>query len=42
MAGNIEMDLKETVWQVVGWIDPTQEREKGQAIANTVAKLWVT
>jgi len=41
MGGNTEMDLKETGWQVVCWIDPTKEREKGQAIANTVRNFWV-
>jgi hypothetical protein len=41
MGRNIEMDLKETGWQVVGWIDRIEEREKWQAITNTVTELWV-
>ena len=35
------MNLKQTGWQVVGWINRIEEREKGQAIANTVTKFWV-
>jgi hypothetical protein len=41
MGGNTEMDLTETGWQVVDWIDLTQEREKGQTTANTVTNIWV-
>jgi len=41
MGGNTEMDLKGTGWQVVCWIDLTKEREKGQAVANTVTNFWV-
>jgi len=38
MGENIEMDLKETEWQDVGWIGLTKDREKGQGIAKTVTK----
>jgi hypothetical protein len=41
MGGNTEMDLNETGWQLVGWIDLTQKREKEQALANTATNFWV-
>jgi hypothetical protein len=32
----IEMDLRETVWDGIDWIDVTQEKEQWRALVNTV------
>ena len=35
------MELKETGWMGVEWIDLAQDRDKCWAVANTVMKLQV-
>jgi hypothetical protein len=38
---NIKMDLAETGWEGVEWINLAQVRVKKQAVINTVMNLWV-
>jgi hypothetical protein len=38
---NIKMDLKHTRWEGVDWIDLAQDRDKWQAVVNTVMNLRV-
>jgi hypothetical protein len=38
---NIEMNLRETGWDGVDWIDTAQKREKWRALVNTVLNLRV-
>jgi hypothetical protein len=33
---NIEMDLRETGWDVVDWIDMAQDTDQWRALVNTV------
>jgi hypothetical protein len=40
-VGNIEMDLRETAWNGMDWIDLAQDRDQWQALVNTVMNLWV-
>jgi hypothetical protein len=35
---NIEMDLKETEWEVLDWISVTQDGDKWRAVVNTGTK----
>ena len=35
------MDLKEIKWEGKNWIELTQDRDKGQALANMVMNLQV-
>jgi hypothetical protein len=35
------MDLRETGWIVVSWIDLVQDRDQWRALVNTVMKLRV-
>jgi len=39
---NIEMDLRVTVLEVVGWIYLVQHRDQWWALVKTVMKLWVS
>jgi hypothetical protein len=34
-------DFIETGWDVVGWINVTQDRDQWWALVNTVMNLWV-
>jgi hypothetical protein len=38
---NIRMDLGETGWGGVDWIDLAQDRDQWRALVNTVKNLWV-
>jgi hypothetical protein len=38
---NIKMDLRETGWVGVDWIDLAQVREQWRALVNMVMNLWV-
>jgi hypothetical protein len=38
---NIKMDLRETGWDGMDWIDLAQERDRWRALVNTVMNLWV-
>jgi hypothetical protein len=38
---NIKMDLRETGWDGMDWIDLAQDREQWRALVNTVMNLWV-
>jgi hypothetical protein len=38
---NIKMNLKETGWDGVDWIDVAQDRDQWRALVNTVLNLWV-
>jgi hypothetical protein len=39
--GNINMDLRETRWDGIDWIDLAQDRDQWMALVNTVMKLRV-
>jgi hypothetical protein len=41
MEDNIRMDLRETGWEGVDWIHLAQERDKWQALVNTVTNLRI-
>jgi hypothetical protein len=38
---NIKMDLRETGWDGMDWIDLTQDRDQWRALVNTVMNLRV-
>jgi hypothetical protein len=38
---NIKMDLRETGWDGVDWIDLAQDRDNWRSLMNTVMNLWV-
>jgi hypothetical protein len=38
---NIKMDLRETGWDGVDWIDLAQDRDQWRALVNTVMNLRV-
>jgi hypothetical protein len=40
-ADNIKMDLTDTGWSDMDWIDLTQDRDQRRALVNTVIKLRV-
>jgi hypothetical protein len=35
------MDLRETRWSGMDWIDLSQNRDRWKSLLNTVMKLWV-
>jgi hypothetical protein len=37
----IRMDLREIGWGSVEWIQLAQDRDRWQALVNTVTKLWI-
>jgi hypothetical protein len=37
----IRMDLREICWGSVDWIQLAQDRDRWQALVNTVMSLWV-
>jgi hypothetical protein len=37
----IRMDLKEIGWRSADWIQLAQDRDRWQALVNTVINLWV-
>jgi hypothetical protein len=38
---NIRIDLRETGWGGIDWIDLAQDRDQWRALVNTVMNLWV-
>jgi hypothetical protein len=38
---NIKMDLRETGWDDMDWIDLAQGRDQWRALVNTVIKLMI-
>jgi hypothetical protein len=38
---NIKMDLRETEWGGMGWIDLAQDRDQWRVLVNTVMNLQV-
>jgi hypothetical protein len=38
---NIKMDLRETGWDGINWIDLTQDRDQWNSLVNTVMNLRV-
>jgi hypothetical protein len=38
---NIKMDLRETGWDGMDWIDLAQDRDQWRALVNKVMNLWV-
>jgi hypothetical protein len=38
---NIKMDLRETGFDGMDWIDLAQDRDQWRALVNTVMNLWV-
>jgi hypothetical protein len=38
---NIKVDLRETEWGGIDWIDVAQDMDDWRALVNTVMKLWV-
>jgi hypothetical protein len=40
-VNNIKMDLKETGWDGMNWIDLAQDRDQWRAFVNTVMNLRV-
>jgi hypothetical protein len=41
MEDNIQMELKETVWQGVYWISLAQDTDRWGALVNTVMEFHV-
>jgi hypothetical protein len=39
---NIKMDLRETGWDGMDWIDLTQDKDQWRALVNTVMNLLVS
>jgi hypothetical protein len=39
---NIKMDLRETGWGGMNWIDPAQDRDQCRAVVNMVMNLQVS
>jgi hypothetical protein len=39
---NIKMDLGETGWDGVDWIELAQDRDHWRALVNTIMNLWVS
>jgi hypothetical protein len=37
---NIKMDLRETGWGGMNWIDLAQDRDQWRALVNMVMNLW--
>jgi hypothetical protein len=38
---NIKMDLRETGWGGMDWIELAQDRDQWGALVNTIMNLWV-
>jgi hypothetical protein len=38
---NIEMDLRETGWDGMDWIDLAQDKDQWTNLVNMVMNLWV-
>jgi hypothetical protein len=38
---NIKMDLRETGWNHLDWIELAQDRDQWRALVKTVMNLWV-
>jgi hypothetical protein len=41
LVDNIKMDLRETGWDAMDWIDLAQDRDQWRALVNMVMNLWV-
>jgi hypothetical protein len=39
---NAKMDLKEIVWAGVDWVGMAQDRDKGQAVLDTVMNIRIS
>jgi hypothetical protein len=39
--GNIKVDLRETEWGGVDWIDLAEDRGQWRALVNTAMNIWV-
>jgi hypothetical protein len=39
LEDNIRMDLKEIVWEVVGWIHLVRDRDKWRLLVNTLVNF---
>jgi hypothetical protein len=39
-VGNIKIDLRETGWGGMSWIDLAQTRDQWRALVNMVMNLW--
>jgi hypothetical protein len=40
-AANIKLDLRETGWDGMDWIDMAQNRDQWRALVNTLLNLWI-
>jgi hypothetical protein len=40
-VGDIKLDLKETGWGDMGWIDLAEDRDQWRALVNMVMNFWV-
>ena len=38
---NVEIDLREVGWRGVDWTDLARDRDRWQALVNTVMNVWV-
>jgi hypothetical protein len=38
---NIKMDLRETGWDDMDWINVSQDRDQWRTVVNMVMNLWV-
>jgi hypothetical protein len=41
LEDNIKIDLRETEWDGMDWIDPAEDRDEWRALVNTVMNLLV-
>jgi hypothetical protein len=42
LVGNIRMDLREIIWEVLGWINLAQDRDQCWALVNMIMNLWIS
>jgi hypothetical protein len=38
---NFKMDLRDTGWDGIDWIDLAEDRDQWRALVNTIMNLWV-
>jgi len=41
VGDNIKMDFRDIVWEAMEWIHLAEDRDRWQAVVNTVVKLRV-